>query len=380
MNIVYVFADNLLEWNSSEWRCAIPARAINRTQRHHADMLSISDFARNTPASQAVCSAADVIVVQRNLFGLVLSAIQHWKARDKILVADFDDAYQLMPSSNASYPFWGQGLVLRAGAPPEKLEPHPLKQFEWGLRLVHAATVPSLRLADDWRAYTSVHYLPNYIELRNYTDVTAEPHEGIIIGWGGSLSHYQSFSGSGVLMALKRVCQARPQVRVMVCGDDRRIFEQLALPESQKVHQPWGHYSEWPRTLSRFDIGIAPLYGAYDERRSWIKPLEYMVMKIPWAASDSPAYQDLRNYGWLVKNTPAGWERVLMDMVDNLDEYKNTAAGEPYLFGISQSIDDNVENVITAYASIRESVTAADFRFPLEISGQSMQQAVVPAR
>jgi glycosyltransferase involved in cell wall biosynthesis len=352
MNIVYVFADKPVEWNSSEWRCAIPARAINRTKRHQANLLSIDDFAVNSSTAQAVCDPADVIVVQRNLFGRVLSAIQHWKARDKVMIADFDDAYHLMPPSNVSYPFWGKGLRLKAGSPAEVIDPSPLTQFRWGLRLVHAATVPSKRLADDWQAYTRIHYVPNYIDLKQYENVIAGAHAGVMIGWGGSLSHFESFKGSGVIEALRGICRARSHVKVMICGNDRRIYDLLPVAASQKIYQPAVPFEQWPGVLSSFDIGIAPLYGEYDERRSWIKPLEYMVMRIPWVGSDGPAYHELRDYGWLVNNTPEAWERVLSDLVDNLASYKAEAACEPYLFGLSQSVDENVNEILGTYASI----------------------------
>ncbi len=352
MNIVYIFADKPVEWNCSEWRCAIPARAINRTKRHRAEMLSLDDFASNTPAALAACDLADIIIVQRNLFGRVLSAIQHWKARDKVMIADFDDAYQLMHPSNASYTFWGKGLVLRAGSSPEKIDPPPLTQFKWGLRLVHAATVPSKRLADDWQAYAPMYYLPNYIDLKLYENIIPAPHDGITIGWGGSLSHYQSFTGSGIQEALQRVCRARPRVKVMICGNDRRIFDQLPVSSAQKIYHPAVPFDQWPSVLSHFDIGLAPLHGDYDERRSWIKVLEYMVMRIPWVGSEGPAYHELRDYGWLVNNTPSAWERVLLDMVDNLPNYKAEAACEPYLFGISQSVDENVNEILGIYQAI----------------------------
>ena len=354
MNIVYVYADNAHEWNCSEWRCAVPARAINRTARHTAVLISLVDFTQNTPAARAACEPADVIVVQRNLVGPVLTAMQHWKARGKTLVVDFDDAYDLMPPSNVNYRYWAQGLAARPDGVTEKIDPPPLTQFKWGLRLAHAATVPSRRLADDWRAYADVYYLPNYIDLAKYEHFLPEPREGLVVGWGGSLSHLQSFTGSSVLAALKRVCRARPQVKVMICGSDRRIFDQLPLPPEQKIHRPWAPYAEWPRRLAEFDIGLAPLHGAYDQRRSWIKVLEYMVLKIPWIASEGPAYHELRSYGWLVKNTPAAWERVLLDMVDHFPDYKAEAAREPYLFGISQGIDANVDKVLAAYAAICE--------------------------
>ncbi len=353
MKIVYVFADQPGEWNSSEWRCAIPARAINQTGRHKAELVSIQDFGANTLAAQRACASADVLVVQRKLYGPVLAAIQHWKARDKAIIADFDNAYQLIPPSHPDYPFWAQGLEQTPGGAPVRLDPAPMQEFQWGLRLVHAVTVPSKRLADDWQAQANVQYLPNYIELRNYELACPESHAGVIIGWGGSAAHAESFEGSGAFAALQKVCAARPEVKVLICGA-RAVFEALPVPQAQKLFQPWRPFTEWPQLLSSFDIGLAPLYGEYDQRRSWVKVLEYMAMKIPWVASESPAYQDLRGYGWMVTNTPGSWERVLLDMVDNLPAYKKEAAGEAYVFGIGQNIEENINAVLATYASIYE--------------------------
>jgi glycosyltransferase involved in cell wall biosynthesis len=260
-----------------------------------------------------------------------------------------------MTPSNAGYRLWHEGLTQSPDGTLSKVNPAPLTQFKWGLRLAHAATVPSKRLADDWRAYAEVHYVPNYIDLDNYEGVRREPHDGLIIGWGGSLSHLDSFTGSSVMTALQRVCRARPHVKVAICGNDRRIFERLPLPPTQKVLLPWVPYAEWPRHLASFDIGLAPLHGPYDERRSWIKVLEYLVMKIPWVASEGPPYHDLRGYGWLVKNMPSAWERILIDMVDHLDDYRAEAAREPHLYGIGQAIEANVDHLVATYSAIAQS-------------------------
>ena len=356
MNIVYVVADSIEEWNSAEWRCSIPARAIKRTGLHMAQLLDIVSFAKNTVQAQEICQAADVIVIQRDLFGPVLNAVQRWKARDKVVIVDFDDAYQFMPPAVKNYEFWVEGKNVQIGVDHqttvEMINPPPLTQFKWGLRLVHAATVPSHQLVEDWQAYTEVYDLPNYIDIDRYLEALPQAHEGIIIGWGGSLSHLQSFTESGILTALKRVCQARPQVRIMICGDER-VYQAIPVPVEQKMFGGWVSACQWPHKLANFDIGIAPLSGAYDQRRSWIKLMEYMVMRIPWVASDGPAYHSLRSYGWLVQNRSNTWERILLDMVDNLDNHRTEAAADPYLFSLSQSIDNNVDKILAIYQAIR---------------------------
>lgn len=360
MNVVYVYSDSPEECTGNEWRCAVPARAINRTKRHSAKLLNMNELGENYHKADVVCSSADVIVIQCNLIDPVLSAIQHWKARDKVVIVDFDDAYNLMPSTNPNFHYWSKGIKSTRKADGSTLttqiQPTPLTQFKWGLRLAHAATVPSLRLADDWRELTDVYYVPNYIDLEKYHNVKLEPHDGICIGWGGNMSHLQSFKKSGVLEALRRVCTSRPEVKVMIAGGDRRIYDILPIPENQKILMPWVPYSQWAQVLSKFDIGLAPQYGSFDERRSWIKVLEYMVMKIPWVGSAGPAYFELGDYGWLIKNHPHAWERVLIDIIDNLHEYKLDAGRVPYLYGISQSIDENVEKIIATYQNVMDRV------------------------
>jgi hypothetical protein len=346
MKIVYVYTGTPGEWNS-ELRTAVPARAINRTGRHSAQLLDMSDFTGHTPNAQEACSNADMIVIQRCLSGPVLPAIQHWMARDKVIIADIDEfscpaAEELSPPASPAQPGTG--------------DPAGLEQFKWGLRMVHAATLSSPQLADDWRSYTETYFLPSYLDLKAYQNSSPQPHEGIRIGWGGDRTHLDCFTKSGLAEALRRICRARPQVRVKICGSNPRILELLALPPAQASYQPWVSNEDWPGILSGFDIGLAPLQGASDQRRSWAKVLEYLVMRIPWVASSGPPYYDLRQYGWLVNNTPYAWERVLLDMVDNLQAYKDEAGREAYLYGIGQNVDENVERILQAYADISAKV------------------------
>ena len=356
MNITYVYADSPEEWNCAEWRIAIPARAIEKTGNHSAKMIYHIDFMHNTAEAQASCAQADIIVVQRNLIGRMLTMIQHWKALEKTIIADFDDAYNLMHPTVKNHKFWIEGLIAVKGPDgnehDEKINPNPLTQFKMGLRLVNAATVPCRQLAEDWKDYTSVNIVPNYLELSKYLSVQPpEPHPEIVIGWGGSLSHLQSFTNSGVLKALKNVCRKRPQVRVLICGDER-VYEKINLPKKQKKYYPYVPIDQWPELLRWFDIGIAPLEGEYDKRRSWIKVLEYMIMKIPWIASNYPAYEDLTQFGKLVNNKAEEWEDAILDVVDNIEDYRNKAATESYQYACQQGIEENINRIISLYARI----------------------------
>jgi hypothetical protein len=136
------------------------------------------------------------------------------------------------------------------------------------------------------------------------------------------------------------------------------IFDEVEIRPEQKLFIPWGTQVEWMNTLSQIDIGIAPIHREYDQRRSWRSVLEYMLMKIPWIASEGYPYHELSSYGWLVQNNPYAWERVLVDMVEHLDDYRNEVAGEPYLTGLCKDIDDNIEQVLSIYHAALNNLTA----------------------
>lgn len=357
MIVTYVYADRPFEWNSSNWRCVLPARAINRTGTHSANMVSIIDFEKNTPEANFFCTKSDVIVVERNYFGDAIKMILYWKARGKVIIGNFDDAYQLMHPSNKSYPFWYDGVVNLKSSDGKEFEsimkPPPLVQFKWALRIMHGITMPSRILANDWAHLADTYYVPNYCDVPFYLKAGAPEHEGIIIGWGGSLSHLQSFTDSGLPSALRRVCKARDNVRVQICGD-RRVFDKVDLPEDKKIFQDYVPYDKWANVVANFDIGLAPLHGVYDNRRSWIKPLEYMLLNIPWVASDFDAYEELKPYGKIIKNTSDEWETAILDIIDHYDDYKKKVMGEPHEFALAQDANKNVNQILSVYAEIAE--------------------------
>lgn len=352
MKILYVYADNPGEWNCSHWRCVIPARAINTTHKHQAHTMSVADFASGTPICEYECGWADLLVVQRNIFGSALGGIKYWREQGKTVVVDFDDAYNHITPDNASFQFWGEGIFAGQDGKTYKMEPSPLKQFETGLKLADAFTAPSRVLIDDWTYACDGHYLPNYIEHECFASIVPAKRDTINIGWGGSVSHFSSWEKSGLLGAIERLAKDRPQIKVILNGSDRRIFEAVPVLPEQKEQHEWVRYAEWPQELARYDIGIAPLAGEYDKRRSWIKVLEYMAAALPWVASDYPAYSELRKYGTLVTNSADDWYAALLHAVDNIDELREKAK-MGRLFAKANSASSNVDEILEVYKRIQ---------------------------
>jgi glycosyltransferase involved in cell wall biosynthesis len=333
--------------NCSEWNCISPSNAINRTKNNKAEILYINDFVANTAYSQKICGEADIIVVERNLFGDTLTMIQYWKGRNKTVLAIFDDGYHIMHPQNISYGFWMDGELKRQNDAGQievhKLVPHPMTQFKWGLKMVKGVQVPSQKLADDWSSISKTYYVHNYLEADRYQNV--EPmhkRDEKVIGWCGSLSHHSSFTDSGVLDALRRIARKRSDVFFLISGD-QRLYEMLET--KKKMFQPFVPREQWTSLVKSLDIGLAPLSGEFDKCRSWIKALEYMALKIPWIGTDYPTYTDIKEFGFMVNNGMYNWENAINEVLDHYPDYKKLADNQAYEFAMEQTSDKNIEKV-----------------------------------
>ncbi len=342
MKITFVYPDDKFFAENVEWRCSAPARAINHTGRHSASLLRITDFnARSTSATRA-CEESDVILIYRDLWGKTLKNIEYWKARGKVLVGDFDAAYQLMGEIHPEYRFWYRREAATSRAVHQVTQPIPLVEFKWGVQLVDFLTLNSRRLVDDWKPYAATNYVPNLIDYERYLFNRRELHEGIVIGWKGNRHDLHSFKNSGAFEAVLEIIELKKQVHLLLCASDPDITTDLNLDQvNQRVILC--NQKTWLELLSKIDIGIAPLYGEFDQRKGYANILEFMVKKIPWVGSVGSPYHELSRYGWLVSNQKAAWKRVLLDMISHIDEYLAEAEREPYLYGLSQGIEENIQ-------------------------------------
>lgn len=331
--------------------CIIPAKSINMAEGHSAETLFINEFVQNTEKAQKMCAEADIIMVERNYFGDTLTIMQFWKVRDKTVGCIFDDAYDIMHPQNPSYGFWTHGEIKFKESPEateEKtgyIKPKPIEQFKWGLEIAKGVQVPSVNLAKDWSKYAPTYFVHNFLDLDKYMNV--EPlypkKEGeIVIGWCGSMSHYASFNDSGVAQGLRRAAKKYPQIKVIISGD-KRLFDMLEV--KNKVFQPFVPKEQWTPLLKYLDIGLCPLAGEYDKRRSWIKALEWMALKVPFIATKYPTYDELHDYGIMTENGYKNWEDAISKMIEEYPKYKEISETTGFEFAKSQSSYERVKDV-----------------------------------
>ena len=356
MIVTFICASQPADQVRIQVRCRNMVDAINRTRVHRANLLDMKSFIQNTAHAQQVCREADLLVIYRYLYGPILEAIQYWKARDKKVVVDFDQAINFLPESNPASAFWLDGDPL-ASCDSARIDPPPIEQFKWGLGMVDAAITPSERLANDWSRFTSVYKVPDYINTYQYPASNHGTGKEIWIGLGNRAG-YESFERSGLRAAMENVCRKRPQVQLFLYDMEEAVDALDINPKQLRVFSPC-FFEEWVGILLGFNIGLMPMTGEYDARLGSYELLEFMISKIPWIASEEAAFSKLSQYGRCTKNTEAAWEASILDMVDHIDIHESRAAGEPFLFALNQDLSANIDKVLRVYATIINQRTGA---------------------
>lgn len=359
MNILYIYADSKTEWNCSEWRCAIPGRAIEIYTEHKAKMMSINDFIMGE--ARRFLGWVNIIVLQRLAVGNTVHEMIFWKAMGIPIVVDLDDAYHLMTDDNSAYHYWIMGELKNKKEDSKEetiihLKESPYKNLEWAIKLIDGVTSPSQIILDHWKNITRTYLVPNYIELKSYITKPQDETDGAInIGWLGGTTHWPSFKNSGVLYALKRVVEENSHINIIIGGGDYRVFNHIMAGDNRKSLAKWVEFKEYPNLLSQVDIGIAPLSGMYDDCRSWIKVLEFIAIGKPWVASDRPPYREFAPYGKLVKNVAVDWYKALSYTVKNYAELSGIALSNMKV-AQTYDIEANVGKIVDTYQHIIDDV------------------------
>jgi hypothetical protein len=352
VNVVYVFADSPSEWNCSEWRCKAFADAFNRHPEIgvSAKLLHVSGFLEYlSDPVQYWLGPADLIIFQRNAVnGHALDAIAYWRGLGKPLAIDLDDAYHILPWSNPAHHYWH---VQNDGV--------ALLWLERALAEADALISPNQLLLGDWAHVCRGYLIPNFARPEWWGNLPSREeakrrlgvYDRIVIGWGGSVSHYDSWFGSGLREAAKVLAEMDRQLLFLICGNDPRIVDSLPVPVSQKLGLRGVPPEDWPKVVRAFDIGVAPLFGPYDQRRSWIKGLEYLLAEVPWIATRGVPYAEMADLGWMVENRPDSWIDAIWQTVQHLSEAQDAAASRRPI-AENWLVDNQLAQIKEAYLEI----------------------------
>ncbi len=350
-NVTYIWSDLAQEFNCSWHRCIVPYKALLRAGQS-TQLVYVTEFTQRSQEAQTACQQADLIIFQRNVFGSAINEIMRWKSLGKAVAIDVDDGYHHMnrETGSKSASFWLDGIGTQNGE-PIKLPIPPLDSLEIGVVLAGALTAPSKLLCQDWQKFAQTYYVPNYIDPAIYIRHPVYKQPGrIYIGWGGSMGHLQAWKQSNISQALNRICRTYPQVIVAIAGDTQAL-SYIDIPDGRKLRLPWQPLSLWSKSLSHFDIGLIPIAGEYDRRRSALKSIEYTLMGIPWIGSNLEPNWEMSQGDNLVENTVDDWYQAIKLRIDHLNDYRQAAALHVDL-GMSYDVNRNLDNLTDTYTRI----------------------------
>lgn len=284
----FIYADTL-PYNTSHYRVLTPAKYL-RLAGHEIVICHVSEV---TPEK-----ISEVVLFERELSISKIDVLRSLGV--KRLIFTFDDAYRNLPRSTAAWAYW-HGVNEAASALREIVD------------RVDVAVVPSQNLARDYRAQL----LPNYLDPELWENLPKPVGDRIVIGWGGSTGHYLTWQNQTFVSALKRICDEFPNVVVKLFG---RVADDIAFVHGVRAEcEGWTDFEDWPKRVSKFDIGLAPLSGKYDSYRSNLKLLEYGLASVPWVASPDTQEYVKADGGILALSDEKAWVRALRKLVKDPD-------------------------------------------------------------
>jgi glycosyltransferase involved in cell wall biosynthesis len=278
------------------YRCHVPGVALRNLGGHEVAMSETITF-------QDI-SYYDVIVFQRRDDPGSLNAIRDANRLGKLTVYEVDDDIFHIDAKSTAFEYWKdpkhrQGAVACA-------------------RECFLFTTSTKTLTKVYRPINkNIVHLPNMIPEK-FFNVEREKHPGkVVVGWAGGAQH---FSDLIILKGvLEQILDDYDFVEVVLSGMPTYPFK----PHPRGKALPWTNVENYPRqTLSKFDIGLAPLVdNAFNRGKSDLKFIEYGYLGIPMIGSPVQPYVEAVEHGktGFLAKTPKDWLKYLKRLIENED-------------------------------------------------------------
>lgn len=256
------------------------------------------------------------------------------------------------------------------------------KNIDAYLRDSKAITVTTNYLKNVYSIYNkNIYVLENYIdldeiftdEIRKTRECRRMEHEAkgeIWIGWAGSNTHLPDLNVAKDAMI--RILNEFPNVKLCLGGWDGFFRDKEGkihypetnpwkdVPENKKIVIPWAKdMKDYPKMLSHFDIGIAPLEdNDFNRCKSDIKFKEYAGAGVPVIASSVEPYaKSIKNGvdGLLVQTKGAvfnDWYKKIKSLVENRELRLQMAENVQKRAIVEFDMDKNVYKWKDAYLEI----------------------------
>lgn len=242
---------------------------------------------------------ADVVVLQRPLTDTLAQSIPMLQAQGIRVVVEIDDDFEMISRRNISW-----SAVHPASSPRRNWQ-----HLREACRVADWVVVSTPALATRYGKHGRVSVVPNCVPSW-YLGVEAEPHDGVVVGWTGTVQTHpddlQVTRG-----AVGRAVRAAGATFAVV-GTGKGVRDRLGLDE-QPLAAGWVPIERYPEAVAQFDVGIVPLeLTAFNEAKSWLKGLEMAALGVPFVASPTGPYLELAKRGaGLTASKPREWESTV---------------------------------------------------------------------
>lgn len=293
-----------------------------------------------------VAPDCDVIVLQRPLRAELADAIPHLQRHGVRVVVEVDDDFSCVHPRNVSFRHVHPRLS------PDRNFQHLLRACAQADHVV--VTTPAL--AARYGRHGRVTVVPNHIPAW-YLDVTAEEHDGLYVGWSGSIdTHPEDLqeTGGAVQPALDAT-----GARMAVVGTGVGVQRALGLRDAPAACG-WVALDDYPAAMAQFDVGIVPLQRTmFNEAKSWLKGLEMAAVGVPFVASPTADYMRLAGLGvGLIAVRRREWASLLRRLLTE-PEWRAELAGWGRARAAELTIEGNADRWWDAWtAPLRVEVAA----------------------
>lgn len=259
---------------------------------------------------------ADVFVFQRPTNIMAVDLIRLLRRRGKAVVVDMDDDLTRIHPNNAAF---------------RLLHPKWSPNNNWnlaidGCKLANLVTLSTPALQQRYAKYGASRVLRNCIPAR-FLDVNHEHTDPPVWGWAGSLpSHPDDVPILGPTVNQLTRQGYEFQVLGTATGTGKALG--MSADPGGPGHVP---FLEWPNELTKLAVGVAPLNDTeFNRSKSWLKPLEYAAVGVPFVASNQAEYALLTKQnpaaGRVVQNRSRHWTATVRELL--ADEQLRQEASE----------------------------------------------------
>jgi len=251
---------------------------------------------------------ADMIILQRITHKHLVDAIGMLRRRGIAVVIDMDDDLAAVNPNNpafaAMHPVFGAS------------KDHNWQYAQRACEEATFVTVSTDALLTRYAPHGRGRILYNCVPARY---LAVERVDSTVVGWAGSThSHPDDLQATGTALAQLSRDTGTP---FHVVGDGIGVRDALRLDVEPTNTGPQDPLVGWPAEVAKLGVGVAPLAATkFNDGKSWLKPLEYAALGVPWVASPSPEYLRFHRLGvGLIADKPKRWLRHLRSLVESRD-------------------------------------------------------------